>query len=208
MPLPQVISDLKHYIQSEPITLSRSNRDGRVASSVDESIIINHLKNSSFDITEPTFRACYDIIVTSDGVKYPVNIKTSKLNSNDNVQCKLGIYYAVTGIWPTFQNEISWGKFFEKIGADINTRNDGDYYFLVVGKGDTQDVITTSLKQLGTLVPNGNNLPFQCRWGSNRELTVRSQSESTKFILGTLGESCRLRANIKSEFEEHIERFL
>ena len=54
MPLPQVISDLKHYIQSVPITLSRSNRDGRVASSVDESIIINHLKNSDFDISEPT----------------------------------------------------------------------------------------------------------------------------------------------------------
>jgi hypothetical protein len=199
---------MRDFLKEKPVTLSRSNRDGRVASSSDEGIIIQHLKSKGFDILEPPSRAWYDLLVTSEGVKYPINIKTSKLNSNDNVQCKLGIYYAVTGIWPTFQNEISWGNFFEKIGKDLNKNIHGDYYFLVVGKDDTRDVIATSLKQIGTLVPNGNNLPFQCRWGTNRELVERSQNESTKFILGVLGESCKLRANIKSEFEQYIERHL
>jgi hypothetical protein len=85
-----------------------------------------------------------------------------------------------------------------------NTVTDKDYYILVVSKKDAGDVFCTSLKQIRTLVANGNNLPFQCNWGSNRNPLMRTHDAAVKFLLGKFYESVKLRANILEEFEAKL----
>ena len=207
MAIPQVLIDIQSHLATNALTLSRDHVDGRINSALNEDQILKQIKKA-FVIQEPAAREWYDFIAIDGDKKYPVNIKVSELKTNDNVQCKLGIYYAATGVWPTFSNGISWNKFFEAVASDINTHTDRDYYFVVVGKTDPSDIILTSLKQIGTLVPNGNNLPFQCHWDSNRKLIARTHSDAVKFILGTLKQSCDLRANIKKEFEDHLNAYI
>ena len=44
-----------------------------------------------------------------------------------------------------------------------------DYYFLVLNKTNTCDIIINSVKGFTILTPNINNLPFQICWNKNRE---------------------------------------
>ncbi len=207
MTMPKILIDIQDHLAANALTLSKDHADGRINSALNEDQILAEIKKH-FTIEEPAAREWYDFIAIEGDERYPVNIKVSTLETADNVQCKLGIYYAATGVWPTFSNGISWNKFFEAVAAGINTRTDRDYYFVVVGKSDPSDIILTSLKQIGTLVANGNNLPFQCHWGNNRKLKVRTHSDAIKFILGTLKQSCDLRANIKQEFEDHLNQYI
>ena len=203
MTMPQILVDIQNHLAANALKLSEEHEDGRINSAMNEKQILTEIKKA-FVIKEPAARAWYDFIAVDGDKEYPVNIKVSKLTTNDNVQCKLGIYYAVTGVWPTFSNQTGWKAFFKKVKADLNTRTDCDYYFLVVGKSDPSDIILTSLKQIGTLAPNGNNLPFQCRWGTNRTLVTRTHDDAVKFILGILKKSCDLRAKIQKEFDDNL----
>jgi hypothetical protein len=57
---------------------------------------------------------------------------------------------------------------------ELNYKHKRDYYFLVVNKKNTSDVIINSVKGLKTLTPNINNLPFQINWGRNRYFQYKS----------------------------------
>ncbi len=74
-------------------------------------------------------------------------------------------------------------------------------------KNDPKDIFINSLKGIQTLQPNGNNLPFQCKWDNNREIVQRSFMESKNFILSALAESVKLRANIYLAFKEFFGDF-
>lgn len=203
MPLPEILISVQKYLQANPVTLSKALDDGRVNSSTNEREIIDHLK-VEFKIIEPAIRDWYDMALEEAGKRIYVNIKVSELMTADNVQCKLGIYLALTGLIPDFTNGIQWEQYFKRLSENLNTSQDKDYYFLVVGKSDPTDIIATSLKQLGTLVPNGNNLPFQCRWDSNRKLVSRTHEQATEFILGTFEKSIALRSQIYIQFNQYF----
>lgn len=114
------------------------------------------------------------------------------------------MYYALTGVWPKFANEMPWGEYFALLRRDLSKKTDRDYYFLVISKRHPSDVFCTSLKQIQTLVANGNNLPFQCNWGNNRFPHSRTHDAAIKFLLGKFYESIKLRANILDEFEANL----
>ena len=205
--IPEVVIELKEYIAEKAPKLSSRFEDGRINAAINEKEIIDLLE-LDFDIKKPRSREWWDITYDDDDRTYPINIKISNLRGNDNVQCKLGIYYSLTGIWPTFPNETSWENFFRKLSEDIDTHTDRDYYFLIVNKEDSSDVIATSLKSITSLVPNGNNLPFQCNWGSNRFPISRNHNEAKSFILNHLKKSCELRSRIQSEFENYLGQYV
>lgn len=54
---------------------------------------------------------------------------------------------------------------------------------MIINKNDTRDCFWTSLKKIQELIPNGNNLPFQCDWHKNREFSNRDEIEATKYLL-------------------------
>ncbi len=161
-----------------------------------------------FKVDIPKYRSWYDFSFKDNNLFIPVNIKITETTKADNLNAKLGIYYALTGLLPTFPNEINWLRYFEELSNNIGSNKDRDYYFLIINKQNTNEVIVNSLKSLKKLVPNGNNLPFQCRWCDNKEPVKRTFLQAEKFLLTTFGKSIKLRAEIYFQFKKYFKEYV
>ncbi len=199
--IPTHLNKIAEFLKTNPYNLSQPLQDGRLNSSVNEEKILNTIKH--FPIQLPKAREWWDFSFKKNDIFYPVNITTTK--TADNLNGKLGIYYALCGLVPEFNNEIAWEKYFQKLHKDLGKNTDRDYYFLIINKNDPKDVFINSLKGIQTLQPN--NLPFQCKWDNNREIVQRDFNESKNFILSALAKSVTLRANIYLAFKEVFGEF-
>ncbi len=188
--IPTQLNEIAEFLKTNPYNLSQPLQDGRLNSSVNEEEILNAIKH--FPIQLPKAREWWDFSFEENDIFYPVNITTTK--TADNLNGKLGIYHALCGLVPEFNNEIAWEKYFQKLHKDLGKNTNRDYYFLIINKNDPKDVFINSLKGIQTLQPN--NLPFQCKWDNNREIVQRNFTESKNFILSALAKSVKLRANI------------
>ncbi|MGL2396230.1 restriction endonuclease [Helicobacter pylori] len=202
--VPTRLNEIAEFLKTNPYNLSQPLQDGRLNSSVNEEEILNTIKDY-FPIQLPRAREWWDFSFEENKIFYPVNIKTTTTKTADNLNGKLGIYYALCGLLPEFNNEIAWEKYFQKLHKDLGKNTDRDYYFLIINKNDPKDVFINSLKGIQTLQPN--NLPFQCKWDNNREIVQRSFMESKNFILNALAESVKLRSNIYLTFKEFFGEF-
>ncbi|MBH0260676.1 restriction endonuclease [Helicobacter pylori] len=191
--VPTQLNEIAEFLKTNPYNLSQPLQDGRLNSSVNEEEILNTIKDN-FPIQLPRAREWWDFSFEENKIFYLINIKTTTTKTADNLNCKLGIYYALCGLLPEFNNEIAWEKYFQKLHKDLGANTNRDYYFLIINKNDPKDVFINSLKGIQTLQPN--NLPFQCKWDDNREIVQRDFNESKNFILSALAESVKLRANI------------
>ncbi len=187
--IPTQLNEIAEFLKTNPYNLSQPLQDGRLNASVNEEEILNAIKH--FPIQLPKVREWWDFSFKENDIFYPVNITTTK--TADNLNGKLGIYYALCGLLPEFNNEIAWEKYFQKLHKDLGKNTDRDYYFLIINKNDPKDIFINSLKGIQTLQPNGNNLPFQCKWDNNREIVQRDFDGSKNFILSALAESVKLR---------------
>ncbi|MGL2511693.1 restriction endonuclease [Helicobacter pylori] len=202
--VPTRLNEIAEFLKTNPYNLSQPLQDGRLNSSVNEEEILNTIKGN-FPIQLPRVREWWDFGFEENKIFYPVNIKTTTTKTADNLNGKLGIYYALCGLLPEFNNEIAWEKYFHKLHKDLGTNTNRDYYFLIINKNDPKDVFINSLKGIQTLQPN--NLPFQCKWDNNRKIVQRSFIESKNFILSALAKSVTLRANIYLAFKEVFGEF-
>lgn len=191
--IPTQLNEIAEFLKTNPYNLSQPLQDGRLNSSVNEEEILNTIKDY-FPIQLPKAREWWDFSFKKNDIFYPVNIKTTTTKTADNLNGKLGIYYALCGLLPEFNNEIAWEKYFQKLHKDLGKNTNRDYYFLIINKNDPKDIFINSLKGIQTLQPN--NLPFQCKWDNNREIVQRNFTESKNFILSALAKSVKLRANI------------
>jgi hypothetical protein len=186
MVLDDVVSALK-----ERLTLNRNMEiDGRIESYICEKNIIDTLKEL-FDVVIPPKRFWYDCMIQN----LPINIKLSDLKSADNISSKKGMLYTLTGM-------VAEKEDFEYMHKLLfsNLKNGYDYYFLIINKVNTNDIFWNSLKRIKTLVPNGNNLPFQCDWSKNRQFSNRTEEEASSYILNTYEESLKKRAKAYTSF--------
>ncbi len=197
--IPTQLNEIAEFLKTNPYNLSQPLQDGRLNSSINEEEILNTIKDY-FPIQLPKAREWWDFSFKKNDIFYPVNIKTTTTKTADNLNGKLGIYYALCGLVPEFNNEIAWEKYFQKLHKDLGKNTNRDYYFLIINKNDPKDIFINSLKGIQTLQPN--NLPFQCKWDNNREIIQRDFDESKNFILSTLAKSVKLRANIYLTFKE------
>ncbi|GAA9750496.1 hypothetical protein VN0175_14390 [Helicobacter pylori] len=202
--IPTQLNEIAEFLKTNPYNLSQPLQDGRLNSSVNEEEILNTIKDY-FPIQLPRAREWWDFSFEENKIFYPVNIKTTTTKTADNLNCKLGIYYALCGLVPEFNNEIAWEKYFQKLHEDLGKNTNRDYYFLIINKNDPKDVFINSLKGIQTLQPN--NLPFQCKWDDNRKIVQRRFIESKNFILSALAKSVKLRANIYLTFKEFFGEF-
>ncbi len=191
--IPTQLNEIAKFLKTNPYNLSQPLQDGRLNSSVNEEEILNTIKHF-FPIQLPKAREWWDFSFEENDIFYPVNIKTTTTKTADNLNCKLGIYYALCGLLPTFNSEIAWEKYFQKLHKDLGKNTDRDYYFLIINKNDPKDIFINSLKGIQTLQPN--NLPFQCKWDNNREIIQRDFDGSKNSILSALAKSVKLRSNI------------
>ncbi|PDW32522.1 restriction endonuclease [Helicobacter pylori] len=202
--IPTQLNEIAEFLKTNPYNLSQPLQDGRLNSSINEEEILNIIKDY-FPIQLPKAREWWDFSFKKNDIFYPVNIKTTTTKTADNLNCKLGIYYALCGLVPEFNNEIAWEKYFQKLHKDLGKNTNRDYYFLIINKNDPKDVFINSLKGIQTLQPN--NLPFQCKWDNNRKIVQRNFDESKNFILSALAKSVKLRANIYLTFKEVFGEF-
>ncbi|GAA8704545.1 hypothetical protein oki326_13520 [Helicobacter pylori] len=189
--IPTQLNEIAKFLKTNPYNLSQPLQDGRLNSSVNEEEILNAIKYF-FPIQLPKAREWWDFSFEENDIFYPVNITTTK--TADNLNCKLGIYDALCGLLPTFNNEIAWEKYFQKLHKDLGKNTDRDYYFLIINKNDPKDIFINSLKGVQTLQPN--NLPFQCKWDNNREIIQRDFDGSKNSILSVSAKSVKLRSSI------------
>ncbi|WP_187903648.1 restriction endonuclease [Helicobacter pylori] len=202
--IPTQLNEIAEFLKTNPYNLSQPLQDGRLNPSVNEEEILNTIKGN-FPIQLPKAREWWDFSFEENDIFYPVNIKTTTTKTADNLNGKLGIYYALCGLLPEFNNKIAWEKYFQKLHKDLGTNTNRDYYFLIINKNDPKDVFINSLKGIQTLQPN--NLPFQCKWDNNRKIVQRSFIESKNFILSALAKSVKLRANIDLTFKDFFGEF-
>lgn len=205
--IPKKIGDICEYLCAKDFSLSRKTADGRINAAINEDEIIA-LIQEKFNISVPRSRAWYDFAIEDGSDFLPINIKVTDTSHADNLNCKLGLYYALTGRKPHFQNEIGWLRFFEELRKNFGYDKTHDYYFLVVNKTNLNDVFCTTLKGIKTLQPNGNNLPFQSRWRDNRVAQERSFEDASQMLLSTLGDSIKLRADIYFHFKKHFPEYV
>ena len=200
------IFNIKEYIEEREFTVPEpiKGADGRRASADNEERLTD-LIQEKFVIEAPdaNTRSWYDFRYKD----FYVNIKITDPNkpTADNLNSKEGIYLALTG--EVYEGKNDWNSFFKKLSENIKETSQ-DYYFLVIFKGNTTDVLLTSLKRLECLTPNGNNLPFQANWNSNRRIVNRTFEDAKNFILSALYESVKKRANILQEFEKNMKEHL
>ncbi|WP_120835375.1 restriction endonuclease [Helicobacter pylori] len=202
--IPTQLNEIAEFLKTNPYNLSQPLQDGRLNSSVNEEEILNTIKDY-FPIQLPKAREWWDFSFEENDIFYPVNIKTTTTKTADNLNGKLGIYYALCGLVPEFNNEIAWEKYFQKLHKDLGKNTNKDYYFLIINKNDPKDVFINSLKGIQTLQPN--NLPFQCKWDNNREIIQRNFDGSKNSILSALAKSVKLRSSIYLTFKEVFGEF-
>lgn len=202
----KILEKISDCLKNIDFDLSEENRDGRINSAVNEDELLSIIKPRFPLIEYPKKRDWKDFSFEENGQYIPVNIKITKTDTTDNLNCKVGIYYALTGKIPNFDNQIDWGNYLKNLRQDI-TPNNKDYYFLIINKNDSKDIYTTSLKTINKIVPNGNNLPFQARWDENKYAINRSFDEARDYLLQTMGKSFKLRSRVYDQFIEYFPEF-
>ena len=205
--IPEKIGEICQFLCDRGFNLSHTLSDGRLNAAINEGEILS-LIQEKFDIVGPRSRAWYDFAINDGDTFIPVNIKVTDTTHADNLNCKLGLYYALTGLKPSFPNEIGWLQFFEQLRNNFGHNKSHDYYFLIVNKSDNSVVFCTTLKGLKSLTPNGNNLPFQSKWATNRTVQHRTFEEAAEMLLGTLGKSIKLRADIYFNFKKYFPEYV
>ena len=201
---PQMLFEIVEFLKEQNLHLSTRSRDGRINSAFNEDEVFSLLEQN-FAINRPNMRDWVDFSFIQNEVFIPVNIKVSTTKTADNLNCKLGIYYALTGQIPPFNNTVSWENYFKTLSENLKANN-ADYYFLIINKDNPNDVFATSLKGLESIKPNGNNLLFQAIWNDNRNFTQRNFTQTKDFILNTFKESLKLRADAYFSFRKYFEK--
>ncbi|WP_027121133.1 hypothetical protein [Mycoplasma leonicaptivi] len=215
MSIENILNNIVKLLRQSDLSFDIKTGDGRIDSKLYEEVVFieiirnpkikDFLLKNKINFNKTNIRDWYDISFENNEYFIPINIKVSNLekNQSDNLNSKLGIYYALTGKIPHFQNEIKWEDYFKELYENIQDNNK-DYYFIIINKNNSNDIFWTSLKRISSLVSNGNNLPFQCVWNNNRIHKNRNFNDSKNFILKKLEESITKRAKIYFDFKKYF----
>lgn len=176
--LPNFLYIIQEYLTKLQIKISKKTDDGRINSVMDEDTIIKKLQERFPDrIIKPSKRMWFDILIFDLTHKWlPVNIKSTTTTTNDNAGNLTMCAYAYTNIKidltrkNTYQNGTIAPLLLKALQEkNLNRNIKKDYYFIVINKTNSKEIIINSLKGLSKLTPNINNLPFQIKWVDNKE---------------------------------------
>ena len=177
-----------HFLNKQ---IEEYHKDGRINSIMNEKMICEEVKKviecsfpqAKINIDVPE-RYWYDMSIIINNKFYPINIKITSGKSADNVSSKAGMMYALTGINKVIVNvPNTWEKFNKMLISNLKP-GEYDYYFIIYFKDDNK-FLFTSLKRLEKIIPNGNNLLFQCKWRENFNSTTRTEEEQIDYIMET-----------------------
>ena len=207
--------ELNNFKYNNNNLIKSKTGDGRAESTESEHEFCKALKkfleqNTDFTAEIAPPRCWYDIAIYYKNFFLPVNIKLTDGKGADNISSKLGLFYALTGIDPkNVKNLTHWDVYANALTNNYNDNLEADYYLIVYNK-ITENILLNSLKRINKLVPNGNNLPFQCNWGilENQVPTSRNLQEQCKYLMNIFIQSWKKRINFDAfssllEWEEY-----
>lgn len=187
--LPLILYIFQNYLKSKIVKLVENVKDGRINSVLDEEKVIDllEIKYKNY-IKRPKERNWFDIIIKDYYYGWiPVNIKTSKCSTSDNTGNLAMCVYSYTNeklelnLDKTYNNGEMSKILIEKIkNKEYNKLNKKDYYFIVINKNNTKEIIINSVKGLSILTSNVNNLPFQVKWNKNKNFQYKKINASVK----------------------------
>jgi len=173
--MPLIMYKIKKYLETRIFIFSNQNEDGRINSCMDEeNIILLLIEKFNKRIIKPKIRMWYDILAFDYMYGWiPINIKTSTTKTSDNTgnlaMCVYSFTDEILDFNKYYTNGIMSVVLFNKLkNKKFNTYHKKDYYFIVLNKKNSRDIIINSVKGLTILTPNINNLPFQIIWDKNR----------------------------------------
>lgn len=139
----------------------------------------------------------------------PINIKITTTKTNDNAgnlaMCVLSYTNIHLDINKTYDNRIMSKILIKKLkNKEYNNIHKKDYYFLVLNKNITDDIIINSVKGLSFLTPNVNNLPFQICWNKNRNFTYENINKKINIFIDCLKKP---KPSWKEYFLSNIRKF-
>lgn len=193
--LPLIMYKIKKYLKLQAFQFSTQNEDGRINSCIDEDGVITLLVEEFGEkIKKPKIRMWYDILAFDYMYGWiPINIKTTTTITSDNTGNLAMCVYAYTNEILDIHRDKSYenGKMsdilFDKLkNKEYNINNKKDYYFIVLNKTSTGDIIINSVKGLTLLTPNVNNLPFQVCWNKNRVFKYETITKKVKQFIDCL----------------------
>jgi hypothetical protein len=180
--IPNILLEIKQYLEQSKLTLYSKNNDGRVNSIVSEEIVIDTIQKKFKDsLNVPKIRSWYDILVKEDKEWLPVNIKITTTKTNDNIGNLAPCLYAYTDypmrLHKNYNNGVISKILVKKLeNKEYNNDPKRDYWFIVINKLDGT-VIINSVLGLVKLHPNINNLPFQIKWKDNAKYSFSDGCE-------------------------------
>ena len=191
--LPLIMYKIQKFLKLNTIKFSTNNEDGRINSCDDENKIIK-LLIKNFNIKKTKMRMWYDILAYDYIYGWiPINIKTTSTKTNDNTGNLAMCVYSYTNELLDLESNKSYdnGKMsvilYNKLkNKEYNTKNKKDYYFIVLNKTNSNDIIINSVKGLTTLTPNINNIPFQVCWDKNRNFKYENINLKIKLFINCL----------------------
>jgi hypothetical protein len=210
--LPLILYIIRRYLISKEFEFSKHNDDGRINSCMDEDEIIKLLiEKFSNKIKKPKMRMWYDILIFDYIYGWiPCNIKTTSTLTHDNTGNLAMCVYAYTNEYLDIHKNNSYenGKMsnilYNKLkNKEYNKNNKKDYYFIILNKANTNDIIINSIKGLTILTPNINNLPFQVCWNKNRLFKYENIHKKIKLFIDCLQ---RPKPSWKETFMKNIRQ--
>ena len=193
--LPLIMYKIKKYLKLQAFQFSTQNEDGRINSCIDEDNVIKILiEKFGEKIKKPKIRMWYDILVFDYMYGWiPVNIKTTTILTSDNTGNLAMCVYAYTNEILDLHKNTSYENgqmskiLFNKLkNKKYNTNNKKDYYFIVLNKTESSDIIVNSVKGLTYLTANIHNLPFQICWNKNRIFRYENINKKIKLFIDCL----------------------
>jgi len=192
--LPAILYYVQTLLRQEKMAFSKETADGRINSCMDENTVLRFLqtKLEPDQIRIPQKRMWYDVSVKDEVAGWiPVNIKTTTMNTSDNTGNLAMCVQAYTDVELDLDKTCENGKMSELLlqclkEGRYNRQENKDYYFLVLNKCSSDDVIVNSVLGLSVLTPNVNNLPFQICWNKNREYAPKPIETNVRMFLDCL----------------------
>jgi len=193
--LPLIMYKIQKYLSTSSFTFVNQYDDGRINSCADENEVIKILTEHFGDkIKKPKIRMWYDILAYDNMYGWiPINIKTTTTITNDNIgNLAMCVYSYTDEILDihrdnTYENGMMSNILFNKLNnKKYNKNNKKDYYFVVLNKRNSADIIINSVKGLTLLTSNINNLPFQVNWSKNRVFTYDNINKKIKLFIECL----------------------
>lgn len=209
----EFLSKITDSIRGKDLNFTHNSQDKRTDSTINEQNVINYLRTvegvGNFMMEVPA-RHWSDVLFKYNDEIIAINIKLPNLQKggNDDAYSRAGLLWSLTDIpykdIPRSCKDIRLAKLLMENPSQTKYR---DYYYLVIDKHDTNNVMCRGLKEINNIVLNPSNT-FQINWKKECALSpcIRTQEEARHYILDNLKNVNQKAVNSKLMLIEACEK--